>query len=188
MVSAPAGARPAYHPRLLEAFPAKLEHCVSRDRRVLQAGEISGAQLRHLLRYDDRTSSAHGMETRVPFLDYRLVEFAYRLPWKHKIRHGWTKYVVRLYLDRHLPARVAWRKRKLGFNAPNEPWTRQLLEARGTRLAATPFRSALLRQGVSLGKLPPRQQWDAYHILHMADMMHWRSDWAEQTEPENPGG
>jgi asparagine synthase (glutamine-hydrolysing) len=145
----------------------------------LQRQEICGQQLRHLLRYDDRTTAAHGMETRLPFLDYRLVEFAFRLPWSHKIRHGWTKYLVRRYLERHVPSTVAWRKRKLGFNAPNAEWTRRLVECRGERLMASPFRRALLRPELkNFPSIARPHWWNVYHILHLADMFHWEADWA----------
>ncbi len=151
--------------------------------RELQKQELLGGQLSRLLRYDDRTTSGHGMETRLPFLDYRLVEFAYRLPWRHKIRRGWTKYLLRRYLETHLSGRVAWRKSKLGFNAPNQDWTRRLIEHRGRELDAHPFGRLLLRDGTSLQALPSRPRpdvyrgrkgWDVYHVLHLAALLDWR--------------
>jgi asparagine synthase (glutamine-hydrolysing) len=169
--------RSVYHDDLLAATPQCPASFTSPRLRELQEQTICGEQIRHLLRYDDRNAGAQGMETRLPFLDYRLVEFAYRLPWKFKIRDGWTKYLVRLYLDRHLLGTIAWRKRKLGFEAPNEVWTEQLIRCRGERLMATPFRSTLLRPDVSLNELPQQQRWDAYHILHLADIMEWERDW-----------
>jgi len=170
-------ARAAFHPTLLAATP-DLSWKAECSLRKLQSQEISGPQLRSLLRYDDRTTAAHGMETRLPFLDYRLVEFAYRLPWSHKIRHGWTKYLIRRYLDRHLPSSVAWRRRKLGFDAPQIPWTRQLMEARGTRLMDSPFRRVLLRPGLSqFPSIPQSQLWNVYHVLHLAEMLNWEAGW-----------
>ncbi|MGA2442887.1 MAG: asparagine synthase (glutamine-hydrolyzing) [Tepidisphaeraceae bacterium] len=170
-------ARCTYNPALLEAAPG-LPPYVALSLRSLQRQEICGEQLRHLLRYDDRTTAAHGMETRLPFLDYRLVEFACRLPWSHKIRHGWTKYLVRRYLQRHLPSSVAWRKSKLGFNAPDVEWTRHLVQCRGERLMASPFRCSLLRPELRrFPQIPRPQWWNVYHILHLADMLHWEADW-----------
>ena len=166
-------ARGTYHPALLESVP-DLPQDGGFSLRQFQRQQICGDQLRHLLRYDDRTTAAHGMETRLPFLDYRMVEFAYRLPWRHKIRDGWTKHLVRRYLDRHLPASVAWRKKKLGFNAPQVRWTRQLVETRGARLMAGRFRRVLLRpEQVQFSGVAESQWWNVYQTLHLADALDW---------------
>lgn len=85
----------------------------------LQKKEILYSQLPNLLRYEDRNSMAFSIETRLPFLDYRLVEFAYRLPDRAKIRNGWTKYILRKSMENILPSDIAWRKRKIGFEVPN---------------------------------------------------------------------
>jgi asparagine synthase (glutamine-hydrolysing) len=170
-------ARPVYNAALLDATP-ELPRYMGTSLRHLQANEIAGEQLRHLLRYDDRTTAAHGMETRLPFLDYRLVEFAYRLPWRFKIRQGWTKYLIRLYIERHGLPNIAWRKRKLGFDAPNADWTRRLVECRGERLMAGPFRRALVRPGLSrFDDVARPSWWDVYHVLNLADILHWEPDW-----------
>ena len=48
-----------------------------------------------LTHYEDRNSMAHSLETRLPFLDHRLVNFAVHLPASMKLRNGWTKYILR---------------------------------------------------------------------------------------------
>jgi asparagine synthase (glutamine-hydrolysing) len=88
----------------------------------LQKLEISRTQLPHLLRYEDRNSMAHSIESRLPFLDYRLVEMAISLPGNLKIRDGWTKYVLRRSTENVLPSEVSWRKVKFGFEAPANKW------------------------------------------------------------------
>lgn len=88
----------------------------------LQRYEISTLQLPHLLRYEDRNSMRHSVETRLPFLDYRLVEAAVSMPTDLKIHGGWTKYVLRIAVEDLLPADVVWRKNKLGFEAPERTW------------------------------------------------------------------
>jgi asparagine synthase (glutamine-hydrolysing) len=88
----------------------------------LQLFEILTLQLPHLLRYEDRNSMRHSIETRLPFLDYRLVEFAISLPVKLKINNGWTKYVLRKSIENILPKSIAWRKNKYGFEAPDRIW------------------------------------------------------------------
>ena len=76
----------------------------------MQKLEIETLQLPHLLRYEDRNSMRHSIETRLPFLDYRLMEAAASLPLDHKLRDGWTKYVVRKAAEPHLPPEVTWRE------------------------------------------------------------------------------
>jgi asparagine synthase (glutamine-hydrolysing) len=77
-----------------------------------------------LLRHEDRNSMAHSIESRLPFLDYKLVEFAVRCPPSLKLRDGWTKWILRAALDGTLPDQVRLRKSKLGFNTPEPDWLR----------------------------------------------------------------
>jgi asparagine synthase (glutamine-hydrolysing) len=88
----------------------------------LQLFEISVLQLPHLLRYEDRNSMRHSIETRLPFLDYRLVEMAVSLPTKIKIKNGWTKFILRKAIENKLPENIVWRKNKFGFEAPDKIW------------------------------------------------------------------
>ncbi len=71
----------------------------------------------------DRMSMANSLETRAPFLDYRLVEFAARLPEHVKIRNGSGKYLLRKWLKRYLSERII-NKKKHGFAAPIKYWFR----------------------------------------------------------------
>jgi len=93
-----------------------------RDLDQLQLHEIGTLQLPHLLRYEDRNSMRHSIETRLPFLDYRLVEMGVSLRSNLKMRDGWTKYVLRRAMKETLPDDVAWRRSKLGFEAPEKTW------------------------------------------------------------------
>lgn len=93
-----------------------------RDIDRLQIHEIGTLQLPHLLRYEDRNSMRHSIETRLPFLDYRVVEFCISIPAGHKIHDGWTKYVLRRAMEDVLPPEVTWRRDKLGFQAPERTW------------------------------------------------------------------
>jgi asparagine synthase (glutamine-hydrolysing) len=75
-----------------------------------------------LLHYEDRNSMAFSIEARVPYLDYRLVEFALGLGSEYKIRDGWTKWVLRKAVEPILPANVAWRRSKMGYPTPAARW------------------------------------------------------------------
>jgi len=83
------------------------------------------SSLPSLLQYEDRNSMAFSIESRVPFLDHRLVEFVFSLPDEDKIRLSETKYILRHSLNGLLPAAVAARKDKKGFVTPGEvKWLR----------------------------------------------------------------
>jgi asparagine synthase (glutamine-hydrolysing) len=96
-----------------------------------------------LLRYADRNSMAFSIESRMPLLDYRLVEHIFSLPISMIVRDGWAKWVFRKAMAGHLPAEVQWRKDKMGFVTPEGVWLRQgkqrLVEALSGRLASEQF-------------------------------------------------
>ena len=79
-------------------------------------------RLINLLNYGDRLSMAHSVESRLPFLDYRLVEFIFQLPSCYKLHNGWTKYIARLAFADKLPKEICWRKDKMGWPSPEELW------------------------------------------------------------------
>ena len=81
-----------------------------------------------LLRYEDRNSMAFAIESRVPFLDYRLVEFVFSLPNNYKIRQGETKWVMRQALKGLIPEKILARQDKIGFATPEEDWLRKGLK------------------------------------------------------------
>lgn len=75
-----------------------------------------------LLHYGDAISMAHSVEYRVPFLDYRLVEFGFKLFNHYKLRGGYTKIILRDSMGGILLDKVRLRKSKYGFNTPVPKW------------------------------------------------------------------
>ena len=75
-----------------------------------------------LIHYADHTSMAFSIESRMPFMDYRLVEFLASVPACYKMRDGWTKYLARLAFDGKLPDEINWRKDKMGWPIPEKKW------------------------------------------------------------------
>lgn len=71
----------------------------------------------------DRAAMAYSLETRVPFLDYRIVEFALSTPMQYKIRGGQSKWLLRQLLARHVP-RNLFERPKQGFTLPLAQWLR----------------------------------------------------------------
>lgn len=92
----------------------------------MQYNEIRGTQLTHILRMDDRSYMAFSMESRVPFIDYRFIESAIQIPERSKIRNGYTKYLMRKFIEKKLPNDVVWRKNKMGWPSPRERWIKRL--------------------------------------------------------------
>jgi asparagine synthase (glutamine-hydrolysing) len=146
-----------------------IDQSVRSFRRVedLQLFEIMTVQLPHLLRYEDRNSMRHSIETRLPFLDYRLVEFCVSIAPQFKIREGWTKYVLRRAMEQVLPSEVTWRKDKMGFAAPERTWigsaTKMMKdEIAGSKiLAEITQRDRLLQE---FADLPLRRKWSYFMI------------------------
>ena len=108
------------------------------DERRTRSGELSGiAAFEHLMMAldcqgflpenilvkVDRAAMAASLETRVPLLDHRLVELAWRLPMNLKSRGGRKKWALQKLLDRHVP-RALTERPKMGFNIPLEEWLR----------------------------------------------------------------
>lgn len=98
----------------------------------------------HNLIYTDKMSMAASVETRVPFLDLDLVEFASRIPAKYKQRGGTGKWVLKKAMEPYLPHDVIYRP-KTGFGAPLRRWMRQeLRELLGDLLSE----ESLMRRGL----------------------------------------
>ena len=73
----------------------------------------------------DRNTMAFSIEARDPFLDYRLAEIIYRMPFEFKIKGGWTKAVLRDGMNGILPKKIQKRKTKFAFVAPVEKWVNE---------------------------------------------------------------
>lgn len=78
-----------------------------------------------LLHHQDRDSMAHSVESRPPFLDYRLVEYVLALPSEYKIKNSVTKYILREALTGVTPNIILNRYDKLGFATPEEIWVKE---------------------------------------------------------------
>ena len=133
----------------------------------MQRQEITCWQLPKLLRYEDRNSMRHSIETRLPFLDYRLVEFAVSLPVSQKIRVGWTKYVLRTATQNLLPHEVVWRRDKVGFESPTSTWMRSHLPSVRTAIGDSPILRTVCDVDALLQRLPdldPVRQWQFFNL------------------------
>lgn len=81
-------------------------------------------KLEHLLKWEDRNSMWFSLESRVPFLDYRLVERVLATPGDMVINNGMTKHLLREGMKGILPEKIRLRRDKIGFDTPQDEWFR----------------------------------------------------------------
>ncbi len=79
-------------------------------------------KLEHLLRTEDRNSMAFSLEARVPYLDYRLIEYLLGVSEHFKIKAGETKYLQKFAVGKYSIPEIVNRKDKIGFGTPGDEW------------------------------------------------------------------
>ncbi|WP_027778026.1 asparagine synthase (glutamine-hydrolyzing) [Paraburkholderia caledonica] len=114
----------------------------------------------------DRAAMGVSLETRVPFLDHQLVEFAWSLPIAYKLRDGQTKWPLRQMLYRHVPRELIERP-KMGFGIPLHQWLRGPLREWAEELLGE---TRLMSEGYFNASLV-RQKWNE----HMSGQKNWAS-------------
>jgi len=114
----------------------------------------------------DRAAMGVSLETRVPMLDHRVVEFAWRLPLSFKTRNGCGKWLLRQVLYKYVPRELIERP-KMGFGIPIDAWLRGSLREWAESLLAE---DRLKREGF-LNPIAVREKWNE----HLTGRRNWSS-------------
>jgi len=130
------------------------------------------------LRVEDRNSMAHGVEARLPFMDYRLVSLAFRVPADRKMQGVWNKALLRSSLRGRIPDSVRNRVEKMGFPTSLHTWVtgvlaeplRDILASRAARERGIYKVDEMLRLLQNGHRIEPR---DALRLFHVAEFELW---------------
>ena len=130
-----------------------------------------------ILRNFDRLSMAHGIEVRMPFMDWRLVTYTMALPDACKFSNGYSKVIARQAMANLMPESIRMGRRKVGFNSPmpewlNGPlagWTASLLDRKVPAFAELVDEDSLRR---TVSRLTSSKQWDWEAVSRIWPYLH----------------
>jgi asparagine synthase (glutamine-hydrolysing) len=138
-------------------------------------GQLELYGFNQILHYEDHSSMAHSVEIRSPFIDYRLMEFAFRLPDAMKIDMGVTKRVLRGAFRDRLPGEIIGNGKKIGFNTPSCEWFRsEGIQALLTDLfSSKAFNSRKIWRGHYIKEQFERENWLKFPLWRFINLELW---------------
>jgi asparagine synthase (glutamine-hydrolysing) len=93
-------------------------NCSQKPLWMRQMQDITQFSLPTLLRYEDRNAMGHSVESRLPYMDHRLVELGLAIPEAIKLRSGYGKWAIRKIMQNKIPNRIRLARYKRGFDIP----------------------------------------------------------------------
>jgi asparagine synthase (glutamine-hydrolysing) len=169
-----------FTPALIERLGASDAGYEELDLHAVLRRSVERAPLPHYLRLEDRNSMAHGVEARVPFMDYRLISLAFRVSADRKIQGAWNKALLRHGLRGRIPDSVRTRVEKMGFPTSLHLWL--------TGALADPMRDILTSQAARergiynvpamlslLGDHRRVDPFDALQLFYVAEFELWHT-------------
>ena len=106
-----------------ESLSGSRQLSLNLNKRLLQ--DMSTGLMPYWLASGDRNYMGSPTEIREPFLDYKVIEFAFTLPLEYLINEGWQKWLLRKTIEPYLPKEIVWRKRKMGYPFPMDSFLKQ---------------------------------------------------------------
>ncbi|MEO6694555.1 MAG: asparagine synthase (glutamine-hydrolyzing) [Ignavibacteria bacterium] len=88
--------------------------------------DLSKYILPSLLRFEDRNAMKFSIESRTPFLDYRIIKLLFETEAVYKMHNGWSKWILRNSMNKFIPDKIVWRRDKKGFPTPERKWMMRL--------------------------------------------------------------
>lgn len=154
-----------------DEIASRVQHAHAKNLNERLLFDITKGSVPNLLRYEDKNSMAHSIESRVPFLDHELVEMVLNMPIDQKIKHGWNRYVYRNAMKGLMPELNRKRRSKIGF--VNSEW--EWLKAKHNEI----------REIFASERFFSRKYWDGAKVLnefnlwvagarHGDGLMFWR--------------
>jgi asparagine synthase (glutamine-hydrolysing) len=140
------------------------------DFRNYSKSQLIYSSLPQQLKWCDRDSMAHGVESRAPFLDYRLVEFCLGCETKFKFKNGETKKILRDSLKDLLPDKIKNRNSKMGFVTEEYAWIRETHSALFIEMA----KDAIIKSQGILNPLAEKKVLDIISGKAPFDFFVWR--------------
>jgi asparagine synthase (glutamine-hydrolysing) len=138
-----------------------------------------GTVLPTILRNFDRLSMAHGIEVRMPFMDWRLVTYTMALPEASKSFDGYTKVIARKAMVDQMPESIRMGRRKVGFNSPMPEWLNGPLAAWAVELLGrqvAPFKEIVEETSLrdTVRRLSDTKTWDWESVGRIWPYLHMK--------------
>ncbi len=135
-----------------------------KDFKSFQIEEITKTHLKALLKYEDKNSMAHSIESRLPLLDYHFVIDAISLDDRLKFKDGYLKYILRVAIKDILPKEVVFRREKFGFEAPTHTWIEKNREFMMQKIN----NSNILNEILDIKNLKITNEWIFWRLFNIA--------------------